>query len=269
MSSSLIEDTIDFKKNFENNFNYLMKNYRDYNNKHGLNEENKRKWINNQFTDYRKELCETLIKYTKYITFDETLKNTKYNLNKVLLRENLIDETGKLTSNASKTPLYFFYSKNKSDHFLNVYAYHYLVNELHYNKDNIYFIRLQNKNILNIILNEIRENIIFLIDDFSYSGSQMSKLLDKIYVDVMKQEELKLNVNVCLVGLTSVAKQKLDYVPDLNHPKNKIWMKQKMYDFMIMKIDTPFHIVYNSDHYVPSFDKLYLNGHINDRIILD
>ena len=195
-----IDNCIDnnFYKCYEKNLEKIDEQIRNTSGKHAINKERADYFINNQKSVERRQAAADLINNTIYITLQET---------KDIIGE-LIDKIYDIDSVKESNNIYFFVEKpNKSYYFLNIIA--------------LYFIKTKNlkrpifiKELSNDFLENIGTDPLIILDDVSYSGSQMSQLIGNIYYNmVVKNKKPHPNIIVALTAVNTESLKRLQLVP--------------------------------------------------------
>lgn len=159
--------------------------------KFNLNHELASEWINQQLTPLRQHCCQTLLDQIHYVTFEETIS----------LIANVVDKT--VSKIKSKTKIYILMSsKNRSNFLFGVIGYHFLLES---------GISAEQITVINLLsdFDVASDTVLLLFDDFSYTGSQLAGSVKSI----LKQISQPFDFYVCLVGLTSTAKDHLSGGP--------------------------------------------------------
>lgn len=189
-----------FVRCYENNLTKIFNAIQEFSGTHSINQKIASQFINNQLTDIRKQAARDLIENTIYITLQETSD----------IVEKLIVQAY-TENNLNESPTIYFYSgmPSKSFYFLSILALYYI--RKHGFKEPTHFIK-------NLKSDEIFEEIgnapLIILDDVAYSGSQLSKMLNSIYFElVIKNKQNPPNIFILLTGLNDFSKERLEKVP--------------------------------------------------------
>ena len=209
----------DFVRCYEKNLDLIERQIETTSGKHRINPEQAQLFISSQKSQVRRDAAKDLIDNTIYITLNETkqiigqLIQQVYNLEKVKKASNI-----------------YFYSGNpkKSYYFLNVLA--------------LFFIRRMGlkepifiKELNPSVFNTIGDNPFIILDDVSYSGSQMSTMLDSIhYNSVITNKRPPPNIIVLLIALNTSSLKAL----------SNISLRKTASGLTIQKGKSPFDILY-------------------------
>jgi hypothetical protein len=220
----LQEQDADFKRCYDANLNKILTAITTYSGIHTIDENVSRQFIETQLTPMRRKAARDLIENTIYITLEEINELTRY----------LIIELYK-TLNPDDTVYFYTGQVHKSNYFINVLAlYH--IRDLGY-KDPVFYINSPPN-----FFKYIEKSPIIMIDDVSYSGSQMAGFLSKYY-----QWGRKDNIYILLIALNAYSLHNLSSV-----------YKNKM-----VKIPTPYKFIYHPNRFYPTlFETLGMTDYI-------
>lgn len=189
-----------FLQCYEKNLEKVELAIREYNGIHALNEENKINFINNQYSEIRRRAAKDLVDNTIYITLnevDQIIENLIDNF------YSMINENGDINKD-----IYMFSGKpDKSFYFLCVLALKHIKRK-GYKEPIKYFSTINNQ-----ILGEIGDNPLIILDDVSYSGSQLSKMLNDIFYNSYINKLTIPNIYVMLIAVNKISYSKLLEVP--------------------------------------------------------
>jgi len=222
---------MNFMKYYDKNVKKVKLAIKTYSGKHAIDKKIAEEFISSQTSSIRRQAAKDLIDNTIYITLEE-IDNIIHQLVRKLYNEyktDIKDPTKKI---------YLYCGKmEKSSYFLSVLAMKY-INKYHYKKPYRFI-----ENLTTEILDEIGNNPLIIIDDVSYSGSQLYKMLYATYADmVLLHKKEPPNIYILLAALNTVSKEKLSVVPTtgkLNKAKTA-YIVNSFYDF----IPSPFKLLY-------------------------
>lgn len=215
---------MDFYNDYDKNIEFLLNKREMISGTHKMNPEKIEKFINLQLNDRRKRAARNLIENTHYITFNQLFEHIRNVINSIYDK---IDTTKKIYMYVGE--------KMKSSYFISTIA--------------VYFIKLRGDilpepvdRFTGKILNEIDDNVLLVLDDFSYSGSQLSGLLSNLFYKRYLLLEKKLpNVIVGLVGTSSHAKKILSRVT-FEYDQVLVDELLEKYGEFDLSFDSPFEI---------------------------
>jgi hypothetical protein len=221
----------DFERCYDENLERVMNAIREYSGKHSIDHEKAREFIDRQTSPIRREAAQNLVENTIYITLEEIfiiigelierLYNT-YNFNNI--EDNIYMYTGKI---------------DKSTYFLCVLA-------LYHIKEKGYKKPIFVKEMTNIFFDDIRLSPLIILDDFSYSGSQLADQLNYIYHErmyVVPPPNEPPNIHILLIGLNDISKKRLSKVPS---ERRKVLRSGTMLNYKL-STDSPFKLLYLED----------------------
>lgn len=212
-----INSDSEFINCYESNLNKIQSAIQKYSGKHTIDIQKAREFIDNQTSPVRREAAKNLIDNTIYITLQEVFD----------IVGKLID---KVYSQLNNTDTIYLYSgkPEKSFYFLCVIAlYHIRQKGL---KEPIFIKKLDNDLFLNI-----KDSPIIILDDVSYSGSQLSDMLNSIYNKcVVQQKMLPPNIYIALIALNENSKYKLSNIvlksyQEIQSPFKLIYLEDRCY----------------------------------------
>jgi hypothetical protein len=188
--------------------------------KHSINKEKAQEFIEGQLSPIRRQAAKDLIENTHYISLRETFQIIESLLLSVYKK---IDTT--------KT-IYLYCGENtKSFYFFSCIALYYI--KKHKLKMPEFVVDFTPTFLL-----EVQDSPIIIVDDVSYSGSQLSTMLNNIYYYMKIEKELPPpNIYVVLTALNDVSLRRLKNVP----------MTRSERGVNIGLIESPFHIEYLED----------------------
>ena len=177
---------------------------------HSINAEKAEDWILGQTNDFRQSICRQFIEHTTYVPFKDVIQKVK----------NLVDQFYERLTEEERTKEIFLYTgdSTKSFYFLSVLFLYFAKKKKRTNPDiplPTQFVKTPTPDFLKMILETKSPYII--IDDMSYSGSQLHNLLLSFWQFTNKTQKLSkfegnlnhLNIYVLLIGATTVAENRL------------------------------------------------------------
>jgi hypothetical protein len=218
----------DFLRSYDNNLTKVMSAIKEYSGKHGINLELAKEFIDNQTSPIRREAAKNLIDNTIYITLQEVYDIVGELIDMVYREFN------------SNDTIYLYCGKpEKSGYFLCVIALHH-IKEKGY-KEPVFLKQLNHE-----CLDFINNAPLIILDDVSYTGSQLSNLLKDIYYSQMyiKNAPNPPNIYILLIALNESSKITLSEVPSSsnrisNHISGNIYMDPLK--------ESPFKLIYLED----------------------
>jgi hypothetical protein len=223
----------DFLNCYEANLQKVMGAIKEYSGKHNIDISIAEEFIENQTSQIRRDAARNLISNTIYITLKEVYDIIGQLIDKVYSDFNS-DET-----------IYLYTGKpEKSSYFLCVIALKH-IREKGY-KEPIFIKELNNE-----IFDLIEKSPLIMLDDVSYSASQLSEQLKSIYYNRMYKKEppnYPPNIYILLIALNTVSKKKLSEVPGSKRRSGKLYL-----DLTV----SPFKLIYLEDRlYTPLICKI-------------
>jgi hypothetical protein len=219
-----------FERCYEQNLQKVINAIHEYSGKHSIDQEKAREFIDNQTSSIRREAAQNLIDNTIYITLQEVFDIIGELIDKVYSEINPND-----------TVYLYTYLPEKSFYFMCVIA--------------LYHIRLKGYNdpvfvkYLNAdMFNNAKNSPVIILDDVSYSGSQLSNMLNSIYIDnVIKKKKPPPNIYVLLIALNEKSKFNIshsNYIKQISPgkygyeklPFKLIYLEERCYKPIISKI---------------------------------
>ena len=189
-----------FIKCFDENIDKIKKAITRYSGIHRIDPHIAEEFINEQVSDVRKQAARDLIENTIYITLEEVDNIIETLIIKLYTEHNL---------NAEENIYIYVGQPEKSFYFLSVLALYYILK--HNFKEPIYI-----KHINDDMFDEIGTSPFIIIDDVSYSGTQLSNMLNHIYYSrVIKEKKDAPNIFVLLLALNDFSKTALEQVPKI------------------------------------------------------
>jgi hypothetical protein len=191
-----------FVRCYEENLTKVMRAIQQFSGTHSINRENANQFINEQLTETRKQAARDLIDNTVYITLQET---------SLIVEQLIIRLYSNPEYNLNESETIYFYSgmPSKSFYFLSILALYYIRKNGF--KEPTHFIKDFKSS---EIFKEIGYAPLIILDDVSYSGSQLSKMLNSIYFElVIKNKQKEPNIFILLTGLNDFSKERLTKVP--------------------------------------------------------
>ena len=213
-----------FLKCYPKNLTKVFSAIQHFSGTHSINQENASRFINEQLTDIRKHAARDLIENTVYITLQETSE---------IVEQLIIRLYNEYNLNEAETIYFYSGMPSKSFYFLSILALYYIKKNGF--KEPTHFIKdLKSSE----IFKEIGNAPLIILDDVSYSGSQLSKMLNSIYFDlVMVKKQNAPNIFILLTGLNDFSKARLEKVP------TKITIRGTELNF----VPTPFKLIFLPD----------------------
>jgi hypothetical protein len=242
---------MNFMKYYDKNVKKVKLAIKTYSGKHAIDKKIAEEFISSQTSSIRRQAAKDLIDNTIYITLEE-IDNIIHQLVRKLYNEyktDIKDPTKKI---------YLYCGKiEKSSYFLSVLAMKY-INKYHYKKPYRFI-----ENLTIEILDEIGNNPLIIIDDVSYSGSQLYKMLHATYADmVLLHKKEPPNIYILLAALNTVSKEKLSVVPTTGklNKKKTAYIVETLYDY----IPSPFKLLYLDERlYQPIIYTLGIERYLN------
>lgn len=216
---------------YDENLKKIQKSIELFSGKHQFDNNKTNLFINNQISSIRRQAAKDLIDNTIYITLREVSD----------IIEQLIIKTYTENNLNSQSKIYFYSGKpSKSFYFLSVLALFYI--RKHNFKEPIF---------LKIIPKDIHfmgTDPLIILDDVSYSGHQLSTMLNGIYYEntVKNFSQTPPNIFVLLIALNNFSQKKLSIVPTkedkygyhsfIQSPFKLVFLKERLYTPLIYKI---------------------------------
>lgn len=194
--------------------------------KYKINKENVDKFINEQLTPIRRQAAKDLIDNTIYIQLKDVMNIVEELVIQIYER---YEKQGE-----DRQPLMYCGQKNKSFYFFSCIA-------LYYIKKHKFQIPLFVSSMPEEFLQTVNSPII-IIDDVSYSGSQLSEFIGKIHYYRHRRGLPILDISIGLTALNDISLDKLSKVPIQKSARGTV----------IQEIATPYFIVYPPDRLYPS-----------------
>lgn len=226
--------------------------------KHYIIPEVAEQFINDQISDVRKQAARDLIENTIYITLQEVSDIVEQLIIKIYTEENL-----------NSYEFIYFYSgqPEKSFYFMSVLALKYI--KKHGFKEPRFISSLTNE-----IFDKIGTDPLVILDDVSYSGSQLATMLNKIYASrVIKDKKETPNIFIMLIALNDFSKKKLSKVSkgrysSIASPFKLLFLPERLYTPLILAlgIERYFYLNILFSPYTSNtpFMSLYLDHKIAD-----
>ena len=204
---------------------------------HSINIEKSEEWINAQKNQFRRYLARKLIENTHYITFQESINRI----------EELVTE---FYTDLEPTTIIYLYCDNQNKSFY-LFAMLFLrqVKIFKYRNPDSY-IGGYTMNLNNTFIQHVNSNQkfkILVLDDFSYSGSQLSGLLSKWYSLIPKDTSTKkINekyiqpIYIGLIGFTKFSKDKINKIDIIVNG---------MFGEKTITLKSPYHLLKNITEY--------------------
>jgi hypothetical protein len=215
----------DFLRCYDDNLRKVMSAIEEYSGKHSIDTVLANEFIENQTSPIRREAAKNLIDNTIYITLQEVYD----------IIGNLIDI---VYPNFNSNDTIYLYSgmPEKSGYFFSVIALNHIRKKGY--KEPIFLKKLTDE-----CFDNISDSPIIILDDVSYSGSQLSEQLKSIYYSRMYIKEspnYPPNIYILLVALNDISKKMLSEVPSSkNITSSKIYIDPYK--------ESPFKLIYLED----------------------
>jgi hypothetical protein len=225
-------DTL-FLKCFDVNLRQVQKAIKTYSGKHSIDKTIARRFIDRQISEVRKQAARDLIENTIYITLEDVSS----------IIEELIIKLYSENDLNSKEKIYIYSGeKSKSFYFISILALHYI--RKHNLKEPTHFL----KNLNDEVFDGIGDSPLIIIDDVSYSGSQLSTMLNAVYYNrVVKNNKIVPDIYILLIALNHISKTKLEQVPikmtksgsvldETVSPFKLLYLPERLYTPLLFKI---------------------------------
>lgn len=188
------------KQFYRENIDRIL-SYREQSGKYRLNPAKVEEWIRSQYTPIRQEACRKLISKVHYFTYGETFD----------MFFNVVEQMKSLKGKS----IYILIqspdsSVGQSTFLFAMLGYHALLNYLDIPQRDIHF---------TYDISNDGELVVF--DDFSYSGSQITQMIDAFY-----RKDSTMSVHICLLGASSFANRQMRIKPKLL--RNSSWRFDSM-----------------------------------------
>ena len=206
---------------------------RTYSGKHAIDKAAAQKFIQSQLSPVRTQAAKDLVENTVYITLQEVAE----------IVERLVLKLYSFEAIHSAKRIYLYTGRpDKSFYFISILAVFFL--KKHKLKMPAHFIRELSPD----IFDTIGDDPLLLLDDVSYSGSQLSTMLGNIYYElVVKQKKPAPAIFVGLIALNHFSKETLSQVPikksrrgeTLEYqasPFQLVYLEERLYTPLIMTI---------------------------------
>ena len=211
----------DFIHCYESNLKKIQNAIRTYSGKHTINVDKAREFIENQTSQIRQQAAKHLVDNTIYITLQEVFD----------IVGNLITT---LYSKIGDAETIYLYSgkPEKSFYFLSVIALYYIRQK---GLKEPIFIKQLNSD----LFTNAEQSPIIILDDVSYSGAQMSNMLNAIYNKYVVQQQMSPpNIYVALIALNENSKYKLSNIQlksyeEIPSPFQLIYLEERCYKPLI------------------------------------
>ena len=243
-----------FMKCYDENLHKIEEAIQTYSGKHAIDQTIAQEFISSQTSPIRRQAAKDLIDNTTYIT----LKEIDDIIEKLIIK--LYTENASDFNDPNKKIYLVTGNIKKSSYFLSVLAMKY-IKKYNYNEPFKFIEKLTYD-----IFEEIgTTNPIIIIDDVSYSGSQLSEQMNSIYANIVLIKSPNSppppNIYILLAALNDVSKHVLSYVPRegvLN--KNKTAYIR----YTDLTKESPFKLLYlNERLYTPLIYKIGLERYLN------
>lgn len=218
---------------YDNNLEKIQNAISKFSGKHSIDKIMANKFIENQLSTIRKQSAKDLIDNTIYITLQEISE----------IIEKLVIQLYNDNNLNSESNIYLYSgNSNKSFYFMSVLMLYYI--KKHNFKEPTYFVSELNDELFDII----GDDKLIIIDDVTYSGTQLSTLLNNIYFNrVVKNKKTVPNIYVLLIALNNFSKAKLSRVPikrtrtglDIDYvvsPFKLLFLSERLYEPLIIKL---------------------------------
>jgi hypothetical protein len=197
-------DSLDtnFRDSLDTNIHSLLTTMFEISGKYSMNKKRANEWVLSQKTKLKRRVAKHFINNTTYVTFNEYFLGIGK-----LIKDNY--ET--IVKDADKIIMCISLPK-KSQYFTSIIAMHYIRK---YNfREPDYFVKY-------ITVKNTQDPII-IIDDMSYSGSQMRDMFTKIYKDCVKKYEndqesanLTPKIHLLLYGINNFSERRLSMIENM------------------------------------------------------
>jgi hypothetical protein len=168
-----IDDTL-FLSCYDANLQKIQDAIAAFSGKHAIDRDAAERFINRQTTHIRKQTARDLIENTIYITLEEVSNIVEQLIVKLYTENDL---------NSAETIYMYTGDVTKSFYFMSVLALYYI--RKHGFKEPTHFIKSFEPG----TFTEIKQQPLILIDDASYSGSQLSNMLGNIYYNIVIKQK--------------------------------------------------------------------------------
>lgn len=254
-----------FRQNYRQNLGKIQQAIEKFSGKHAIDANIAAQFVHDQLSDVRKQAAQDLIDNTIYITLQEVSEIVEQLIVKLYAEHDL---------NSADDFYFFTGSPAKSFYFLAVLAL-YCIKKHNFKEPTQFVSELSDD-----VFDHVGNSPIIILDDVSYSGSQLSNMLGDIYYHrVIKVKRSAPNILVLLVALNTFSKRKLSRVPILKtrsgiaydfavSPFKLIFLAERLYTPLILTlgIERYFYLnVFFSIHTENNpFMSLYLDHKIAD-----
>lgn len=229
-----------FLTSYDENLIKIQSAIAEYSGKHTIDMTIAEQFINGQLSEARKQAARDLIENTVYITLTEVSTIIETLIIKLYTENNL----------NSANNIYIYSGKpEKSFYFISILALYYI--RKHNFREPTRFIH----ELDTILFDEIGKDPLIVLDDVSYSGSQLSILLNNIYYDrVIENKKTVPNIFVLIVALNSFSKRQIENVP----------IKKTKRGTILDYTTSPFKLLYLPDRlYTPLIIQLGIERYFN------
>jgi len=255
---------------FDENLKKIEDAIQTFSGKHSIDTKIANEFISSQISPIRRQAAEDLVNNTIYITLDEISNIIGKLIDKLYLEFQDINNSDKIylvTGNIKK-----------SSYFLSVLALKYI--KVKQYKEPYKFIEVLTPE----LFEEIGNNPIIMIDDVSYTGSQLSDQLNQIYYDmVVMKKKSPPNIYLLLAALNDISKQKLSIVPSskfknrfyenfIPSPFKLLYLNERLYQALIYKLGIERYLTmtllfstFSAVNYVP-YVSIYLDHKMADDV---
>ena len=252
-----------FLRCYDNNLLKIQAAIEKKSGKHAINREISEIFINSQISPIIRQAAADLVNNTIYITLEEVASIIE-RLIIQLYTQNDLNSYEKIYLNTGAI--------NKSSYFLCVLALFYIRKNGF--KEPTHFIENFDDN----IFDEIGDNPIIIVDDSSYSGSQLSSVLNSIYISRLKLNKVP-RIYTLLVALNKFSLLKLSLIPIekpkyqlINSPFKLIYLPEYLYEPLIYTLGIERYIyltcifsTFTSVDYLPNIS-MYFDHKIADEV---
>lgn len=254
-----------FVQCYEDNLKKVMSAIERYSGRHSINQEIASQFINEQLTDIRKQAARDLVENTIYITLEETSQIIEQLIVRLYTENNL---------NEAETIYFYSGMPNKSFYFLSILALYYI--RKHGFKEPTHFI----KKLEPELFAEIGNAPLIILDDVSYSGSQLANMLHSMYYDlVIKKKQNPPNIFILLTALNDFSKQKLENVPRkkagntlydfIPSPFKLLFLSERLYTPLLIKIGIERYFYVNAFFSIYTVDSPFISLYLDHKIADD
>ena len=252
-----------FLRCFPDNLTKVETAIAQFSGKHSIDMEIAEQFINGQISDVRKQAARDLVENTIYIQLEEVSSIIEQLIIKLYTEHNL----------NSAENIYFFSGKpEKSFYFMSVLALKYI--RKHGFKEPTHFISQLNDSLFDII----GSAPLVILDDVSYSGSQLSNMMNDIYFNIVVKNKKEIpNIFIMLIALNYFSKSKLSIVPSkktssgtilqsIVSPFKLLFLPERLYTPLIIKLGVERYFYLNAFFSPYTDDTPYVSLYLDHKI---